>query len=108
MWQEPRELLAAVLEEANALSLYETALLASVFLAECRVVQGLTQDALSLLNAAEIAAGSDAAILAASASLVRSHAPSRQPETPNGRGWRAVKASPRRVAWICNTSSGSC
>ncbi len=66
--------LEEVLGESRSLSLFGTALEAAVNLAACRVEEGRGQEALSILAEAEEAAGSDAAIFAASVGLVRAEA----------------------------------
>jgi class 3 adenylate cyclase/tetratricopeptide (TPR) repeat protein len=66
------EILAGVRDEATALHLHTTALQATIHLGECLVDRGRAESALVALDAAEAAAGDEAAVLGASVALVRS------------------------------------
>jgi class 3 adenylate cyclase/tetratricopeptide (TPR) repeat protein len=66
--------LGAVVEEANALALHPTALEASVYLAACFLEGGRAREALATLTQAELLAGTEAQLLAASAEYVRARA----------------------------------
>ena len=82
--------LESVLEEATSLSLHGTALEAAVHLARCRVEQGRGQEALAVLAGAEQAAGSEAALLAASVELVRAEALARTGDVEGAGRQRAI------------------
>jgi len=70
--------LVRVVDEATGLALHGTVLHASVHLAECMVADGRVDDALAALKGAETAAGSEAALFAASVALARSRALARR------------------------------
>jgi class 3 adenylate cyclase/tetratricopeptide (TPR) repeat protein len=90
---EASQILAAVLDEASRLSLHETALQAAVYLAQCRLIEGRAEDALEILASAEKAAGSDAAIFAASVALVRAEALTQRGDVDGARRERAAGIS---------------
>jgi tetratricopeptide (TPR) repeat protein len=68
------EILENALQEATSLSLQGTALEAAVHLAACRLQSGSADEGLAILLEAEEAAGSEAALFAASVGLVRAGA----------------------------------
>jgi hypothetical protein len=88
--------LEVVLQEASSLSLYGTALEAAVHLAACFLQEGRAQDALSMLAEAEQAAGSEAALFAASVGLVRAEALARLGDAEGARDQRGAAVTAAR------------